>query len=284
MTRAGEDRSLESLYLKEISRYPLLTPEEEVELAKRVQDGDEEAKRRFILSNLRLVVSIAKKYHSAGLTFLDLIEEGNLGLIKGVQRFDPERGVRFSTYASWWIKQSLNRAIANQARTISIPIHVFQLVNRYLRVEDRLPSDISEDKADKILTRELGVSAAKLAKIKTLIRGIRSLDPDSSHEAYQRLADESGASATFSPEKVVDLQMQYEYLSRVLERLPTKEQKILRIRFGLGDGIPHTLAETGKEMGVSRERIRQIEKRALLKLKDLMEMGERVSRSEERKK
>jgi RNA polymerase primary sigma factor len=272
--RSDERKSLEYLYLREISRYPLLTREEEVELARRVRRGDEDAKRRMILSNLRLVVSIAKKYHTTGLSFLDLIEEGNLGLMRGVTRFNPERGVRFSTYVSWWIKQALNRAIANQARTISIPIHIFQLVNRYLRALDGVPPELDDKETDRLLRKRLEITQEKLSRLRTLLDGIRSLDPVTSHEAFEHLAEDLDRTGRYSPEKIVDLQLEYEHLSRLLERLTSREQTVIRIRYGLRDGVPHTLAETGRRIGVSRERIRQIEKRALMRLKQLLEASE----------
>jgi RNA polymerase primary sigma factor len=252
----------------EINRYPLLTPENERAVAKRVAEGDEAAKRELINANLRLVVTIAKRYVGQGLSFLDLVEEGNLGLIRAVGKFDYTKGFRFSTYASWWIKQSITRAIANQAKSIRIPIHIYQLLNRYLRVEDRMGAKrFSEKEA----SEALGVSIGKIRLIKNLIHGIRSEELTLTVEAIQKLATDERQHAT--PEDLVTVQLENEEVSEVIEKhLSAREQEILKIRYGLEDGAPKTLAETGRIIGVSRERIRQIEKRALQKLK-LMLLG-----------
>ena len=259
---SSSDYDIQTRYLAEISRYPLLTPEEEREVGKRVSEGDEEAKRTLIISNLRLVVTIAKRYMGQGLSFLDLVEEGNLGLIRASTKFDYSKGFRFSTYASWWIKQSITRAIANQGKAIRIPIHIYQLINRYLRLEDsRSPVRLDDAEA----AEALGVSVRKIRLVKSLIHGIRSEELTITAEALQKLSSDEGAS---DPDEIISIQMENQQVADLMERyLSKREQEILRTRYGLGDGEPRTLAETGRIIGVSRERIRQIEKRALQKLK-----------------
>lgn len=275
--RRSSDYDIQTQYLTEINRYPLLTAEEEQSLGKRVAEGDEEAKRLFIISNLRLVVTIAKRYMGQGLSFLDLVEEGNLGLIRASAKFDYRKGFRFSTYASWWIKQSITRSIANQSKSIRIPIHIYQLINRYLRLEER-----SADRAftDAIAAEQLEITVKKVRLIKSLIQGVRSEELEVSAEALQKLQSKFIKEPTATPEDMVTFQLENEELANHMQQyLSDREQEILKIRYGLDDGEPRTLAETGRVIGVSRERIRQIEKRALQKLKLMLSGGERLDRN-----
>ena len=265
------DYDIQTRYLMEINRYALLTPEEEREVAKQVSEGDEGAMRRLINANLRLVVTIAKRYLGQGLTFLDLVEEGNLGLIRAAGKFDYQKGFRFSTYASWWIKQSITRAIANQSKSIRIPIHIYQLITRYLRLEDRMAAGEFNEKD---ASEALGISIKKVRLVKDLIHGIRSEELEITAEALHKLSSETTQEASASAEDLITVQLENEELaSYVAKYLSPREQQILKIRYGLDDGRPRTLAETGRMMGVSRERIRQIEKRALQKLKIMLFSG-----------
>jgi RNA polymerase primary sigma factor len=260
----GED--IQRRYFKDISKYPLLTAEEEVDLARRVQQGDEEARRTLILSNLKLVITIAKSYTSHNVPFLDLIEEGNLGLIKAVSRFDPERGFRFSTYASWWIRQAIVRAISTHSRTIRIPIHVFQLMTKYVAIEEDAKSYTTEEKAEK-----LKISMKRFRMLEKLVRNIKALDLANSIETFNQLSRSMDTDIGSNPEKIILQQIEHEELTELLERLSEREKLIIRIRYGLEDGEPHTLAETGDVVHVSRERVRQLEMRALKKLRLLLE-------------
>jgi RNA polymerase primary sigma factor len=251
-------------YLAEINKYPLLSAREERAIAKRVSEGSEEAKRKLIISNLRLVVTIAKHYMGQGLSFLDIVEEGNLGLIKAAGKFDYRKGFRFSTYASWWIKQSIARAIANQSKSIRVPIHVYQLINRYLKAEEKMQGRTCTDEE---MAESMGIGVKKLRMLRNLIQGIRSDDVLESAEALQLLTSDHSMEVP-SPEEMISIQLEHKHITATMEKhLSKREQEILRIRYGLDDGKPKTLSETGEVIGVSRERIRQIEKRALQKLK-----------------
>ncbi len=270
---AGPDYDIQVKYLADINKYPLLTKEEEFAVAKQVFEGSDAAKKKLIISNLRLVVTIAKNYLGQGLSFLDVVEEGNLGLIKACSKFDYRKGFRFSTYASWWIKQSIARAIANQSKAIRIPIHIFQLINRYLRTEEKF---LGKDYDEQVIADKMGITVKKMRSIKKLIHGIRSEELLVSAEAFQQLSTDYASNSIKSPEEMISVQMENEHLAVTMEKhLSEREQEILRIRYGLENGTPKTLAETGKRIGVSRERIRQIEKRALQKLK-LMLSGEKT--------
>ena len=261
---AGAQYDIQARYLSEIGRYKLLSAAEERSLAKRVSEGDEEAKRKLVLSNLRLVVTIAKRYTSHGQSLMDLIEEGNIGLIKAAGKFDYSKGFRFSTYASWWIKQAITRGIANQSRTIRIPVHIYQLINRYVREEERRGLKPVDDEE---MAQTLDVPAKKIKLVKSLIQGIRSDEPLVSAEALQKLSADAEHFKSQSPEEIVGMQVENEYITALIDKhLSDREQEILRVRYGLDGGEPKTLAAAGKLMGVSRERIRQIEKRALKKL------------------
>lgn len=273
-----QDYDIQVQYLAEINKYPLLTPQEEREIGKAVFEGDEAAKRKLIISNLRLVVTIAKHYLGQGLGFLDIVEEGNLGLIKAAGKFDYRKGFRFSTYASWWIKQSIARAIANQSKAIRIPIHVYQLISRYLKAEEKL---LGTDYTDEDMAKNIGVTIKKLRMIQNLIQGIRSDDVLGSAEALQYLAADH-TNAVASPEEMVSIQMENKHVAMLMEKhLSKREQEILKIRYGLEDGKPKTLSETGEIIGVSRERIRQIEKRALQKLKLMLSSQKNRSETNE---
>ena len=266
MTGKHPDDDIQRQYFEDISRYPVLTMEEERDLARKVRDGDEEARKKLIVSNLKLVITIAKSYSSYGVPFLDLIEEGNLGLIKAVTRFDPEKGFRFSTYSSWWIRQAIVRAISNSSRTIRIPIHIFQLMTKYRAIENSRKYSTPEEKAS-----ALGISKKRFKTLEKLVRDIRALDLSSSIETYGQLATNLEAVDYSDPETIVLSQIEHEELSSLLDRLSEREKFIIRVRYGFEDGEPRTLAETGKLIHVSRERVRQLEMRALRKLKSLVE-------------
>jgi RNA polymerase primary sigma factor len=276
------DRGIEPLhlYLREISRYPLLTPAQELELSRAVIAGDQEARRKMILSNLRLVVRIAKPYQNRGVELLDLIEEGNLGLITAVERFDPSRERRFSTYASWWIRQSVVRGIANYSRTVRIPIHMLQLINRYITTEKLLGSKLSRPATIEEIAFQMGEPLRKVERVQSLVGGIKSLDYASISEAYGELSQYEPLLTVPSPEEMIELQLEHEKLEKLMGKLPGREGKILRIRYGFHDGRMHTLAETGALFGVSRERVRQIEKRALARLRKFIESRERHAETE----
>ena len=266
---SGAQYDIQSQYLSEIGKYNLLSAEEEQALAKRVSEGDEEAKRLLVLSNLRLVVTIAKRYTGHGQSLMDLVEEGNIGLIKAAGKFDYTKGFRFSTYASWWIKQSITRGIANQSRTIRIPVHIYQLINRYVKEEERRGLKAVDDE---IMAETLEVSVKKIKLVKSLIHGIRSDEPLVSAEALQKLSSDAHQIKAQTPEEIVGIQVENEFVTELIDRhLSEREQEILKVRFGLDGEEPKTLAAAGKMMGVSRERIRQIEKRALKKLNIMLQ-------------
>ncbi len=281
MDSRREDDAIQRRYLKEINRYPLLSAEEEIDLAREARNGDVEARRKLIVANLRLVITIARTFSSYGVPFLDLVEEGNLGLIKAVGRFDPDRGFRFSTYASWWIRQSIVRAISNSSRTIRIPIHVFQLMTRYISLsqEAGIEKLSTEDKA-----KRLKISTKRYRMLVELVENIRALDLASSIDAYEQLTRSIEPETGTDPEKIILQQMENESFAEIMERLSDREKLILRIRYGFDDGEPHTLAETGNAVKVSRERVRQLEMRALRKLRSLLGGSREASenRKEER--
>ena len=241
MALRDDGNDIQRRYFKDISKYPLLTAEEEVSLARRVKRGDEEARRALILSNLKLVITIAKSYTNHNVPFLDLIEEGNLGLIKAVSRFDPERGFRFSTYASWWIRQAIVRAISTHSRTIRIPIHIFQLMTRYVALDEEPEKLTDEDKA-----RRLGISMKRLRMLEELVRSIKALDLANSIESFNQLSRSLDTELGSNAEKIILQQIEHEELTALLERLSEREKLIIRIRYGLEDGEPHTLSETGE--------------------------------------
>ena len=256
------------MYLKEIGQIPLLDPKEEPIIAKRIQEGDEEAKQQLISSNLRLVVSIAKKYVGRGMLFLDLIQEGNCGLIKAVEKFDYTKGFKFSTYATWWIRQSITRAIADQARTIRIPVHMVETINKLTRIQRQLVQDLGRDPLPEEIAEKMeNVSADKVREIQKIALDPVSLETPIGEEDDSHLGDFIEDKETLSPDDYTNNQLLKDEINNVLQGLTEREEKVLRLRFGLMDGRTRTLEEVGKEFNVTRERIRQIEAKALRKLK-----------------
>lgn len=256
------------MYLKEIGRVELLNPEDEPEIARRIQDGDEEAKRILIAANLRLVVSIAKKYVGRGMLFLDLIQEGNMGLVKAVEKFDYTKGFKFSTYATWWIRQAITRAIADQARTIRIPVHMVETINKLTRIQRQLVQDLGRDPtAEEIAEKMEGISPEKVREIQKIALEPVSLETPIGEEDDSHLGDFIEDKEAMSPDEYANNQLLKDEINMVLQGLTEREEKVLRLRFGLYDGRTRTLEEVGKEFNVTRERIRQIEAKALRKLK-----------------
>jgi len=255
------------MYLREIGKIPLLTPEEEVELAKRVEEGDPEAKAKLIEANLRLVVSIAKKYIGRGMLFLDLIQEGNLGLIRAVEKFDYRKGFKFSTYATWWIRQAITRAIADQARTIRIPVHMVETINKLIRVSRQLVQQLGREPTAEEIAAEMGIAPEKVEEIHRIAQEPVSLETPIGEEEDSELGDFLEDKDIPSPEEAAAQQLLREQLEEMLEELTDREREVLRLRFGLEDGHPYTLEEVGRRFGVTRERIRQIEAKALRKLR-----------------
>ena len=255
------------MYLKEIGRVPLLTAEEEIELAKKMEKGDEEAKRRLAEANLRLVVSIAKRYVGRGMLFLDLIQEGNLGLIKAVEKFDYRKGYKFSTYATWWIRQAITRAIADQARTIRIPVHMVETINKLIRVSRQLLQELGREPAPEEVAQEMEIPVERVREIMKIAQEPVSLETPIGEEEDSHLGDFIEDEDAPAPAEAASFILLKEQLEEVLETLTPREKKVLRLRFGLDDGRARTLEEVGQEFGVTRERIRQIEAKALRKLR-----------------
>ncbi|HHU33093.1 MAG: RNA polymerase sigma factor RpoD [Zhaonellaceae bacterium] len=255
------------MYLKEIGRVPLLTAEEEVELAKRMEQGDEEAKRRLAEANLRLVVSIAKRYVGRGMLFLDLIQEGNLGLIKAVEKFDFRKGFKFSTYATWWIRQAITRAIADQARTIRIPVHMVETINKLIRISRQLLQELGRDPLPEEIAKEMEIPVERVREIMKIAQEPVSLETPIGEEEDSHLGDFIEDEDAPAPAEAASFMLLKEQLEEVLDTLTPREEKVLRLRFGLDDGRSRTLEEVGQEFGVTRERIRQIEAKALRKLR-----------------
>lgn len=258
------------LYLREIGKIPLLNAEEELELAKRVVDGDKRAKDKMAEANMRLVVSIAKRYSGRGLDFLDLIQEGNTGLLRAVEKFDPDKGFKFSTYATWWIRQAITRAIADQARTIRIPVHMVETINKLLRTQRRMTQELNREPTIEELAKELEMEPEKVEYVIKIKQDITSLDAGVGRDGEDEdsvlgdfIEDEDGA----TPEESATSQLLKEQVQAVLSTLSEREQKIVKMRFGLENGKSHTLEEVGQEFAVTRERIRQIEAKALAKLR-----------------
>ena len=255
------------MYLKEIGRISLLSLDEEQELSRRIADGDEEAKKVLAESNLRLVVSIAKRYVGRGLLFLDLIQEGNIGLMKAVDKFDYGKGYKFSTYATWWIRQAITRALADQARTIRVPVHMVETINKMARVERQLALDLNREPTEEEIAKKMGLSLDKIVEIKKISQDPVSLETPIGEEDDSHLGDFLADERTMGPEEYTDYTMLKQELKGVLETLTKREEEVLELRFGLYDGTCHTLEEVGKRFGVTRERIRQIEAKALRKLR-----------------
>ena len=258
------------LYLREIGKIPLLTPEEEAKLAQRIVKGDKKAKDKMVESNMRLVVSIAKRYGGRGLDFLDLIQEGNTGLLRAVEKFDPDKGFKFSTYATWWVRQAITRAIADQARTIRIPVHMVETINKVLRTTRKLTSELNREPTNEEIAKALDMEPEKVDYVMRIKQDIASLDASVGREGDDEdsvLGDFVEDEERDSPEDSAANQILKEQLSEIIATLTDREQKIIRLRFGIGGGRPHTLEEVGNEFDVTRERIRQIEAKALSKLR-----------------
>lgn len=255
------------MYLKEIGRVDLLTAEEEISLANRIEEGDEEAKRRLAEANLRLVVSIAKRYVGRGMLFLDLIQEGNMGLIKAVEKFDYRKGFKFSTYATWWIRQAITRAIADQARTIRIPVHMVETINKLIRVQRQLLQDLGREPSPEEIAEDMDLTPEKVREILKIAQEPVSLETPIGEEDDSHLGDFIEDQDATSPSEHAAYELLKEQLEDVLDTLTDREENVLRLRFGLDDGRTRTLEEVGKVFGVTRERIRQIEAKALRKLR-----------------
>ena len=255
------------MYLKEIGRISLLSPEEEVELSEKVAAGDEEAKNKLAESNLRLVVSIAKRYVGRGLLFLDLIQEGNIGLMKAVDKFDCDKGYKFSTYATWWIRQAITRALADQARTIRVPVHMVETINKMSRIQRQLTLELNREPSEEELAKKMGISIDKVREVIKISQEPVSLETPIGEEDDSHLGDFIKDESSMSPEEYATNEILKEEIKSVLMTLQVREQEVLELRFGLIDGTCHTLEEVGKKFNVTRERIRQIEAKALRKLR-----------------
>ncbi len=258
------------MYLREIGKIPLLSQEEELELANRAVKGDKEAKDKLAEANMRLVVSIAKRYSGRGLDFLDLIQEGNTGLLRAVEKFDPDKGFKFSTYATWWIRQAVTRAIADQARTIRIPVHMVETINKVLRTTRRLTQELNREPSNEEIAAAMNMEVDKIENVMRIKQDIASLDASVGRDGDDEesvLGDFIEDSERDSPEDATANQILKEQIAVILSTLSEREQKIIKLRFGIGGGRPHTLEEVGNEFSVTRERIRQIEAKALSKLR-----------------
>ena len=255
------------MYLKDIGKVPLLSADDEIELARKMMDGDESAKRELSVANLRLVVSIAKRYVGRGMQFLDLIQEGNLGLMKAVEKFDYQKGFKFSTYATWWIRQAITRAIADQARTIRIPVHMVETINKVVRVQRLLLQQYGREPTPEEIAKEMGIPEQRVVKIQQISQDPVSLETPIGEEEDSHIGDIIEDEQALAPSDVVASNLLKEQLLEILDTLTPREEKVLRLRYGLDDGKPRTLEEVGKEFNVTRERIRQIEAKALRKLR-----------------
>lgn len=277
LTREAE-RDLLDVYLDEIGRVKLLSHEDLLATATRARAGDEVARGKVILANLRLVVHVARAYRNRGLPFLDLIEEGNVGLIHAVDRFEPERGLRFSTYATLWIRQAILRGLAEQSRAVRIPVQMYQQLNRYTRAERTLRARLGREPVVAEIAQELGLSSARAERLRALLTGMKSLDDSPGTDGFTDLSYEDVGGHGLSVERMVEIQLEQEKLDRLLRTLPQREEQVLRIRYGFHDGVARSLGETGEHFGLSRERVRQLEGRALAKLRLAIELADRDDR------
>lgn len=262
-------------YIKEVRKMPLLTAKEEIDLSKKALKGDVAARDRMIRSNLRLVINIAKKYIHLGIPLMDLIEEGNVGLMKAVEKFDPRKGFRFSTYAAWWIKQSITRSVFDQSRTVRIPVYVNELLTKYKKTNERLMGKLKRVPSDTEIAKSMRTTIEKITKIRSAVMKTSSLDAPIDEEGGNEIIDLIEDKSSASPETELNNFFTKERLTGLLDNVNEREHEVLNLRFGLADGRTHTLAEVSKKMGVSRERVRQIEENALKKLKKLMSEQER---------
>ena len=263
----GMYRDFIKIYFSDVARVPLLTPDEEKEIARRVKKGDEEAKKKLIESNLRLVISIAKRFFGARLTFSDLINEGNMGLAKAIEKFDPDKEFKFSTYATWWIRQAITRAIADQARTIRIPVHMVETINKLIRINRQLVQELGRDPRPDEIAEQMGMSQDKIREIMKIAQEPVSLETPIGEEEDSHLGDFIPDDDAQAPSEAAAYSLLREQIEQVLCTLTDRERRVLKLRFGLDDGRPRTLEEVGKEFDVTRERIRQIEAKALRKLR-----------------
>lgn len=275
-SRAASGRASDLLdrYLDDIGRIPRMTHDEVLATATRARAGDEDARRRLILANLRLVVHVARAYRERGLEFLDLIEEGNLGLIAAVDRFEPERGLRFSTYATLWIRQGIVRGLAEQSRAVRIPVQMFQQMNRFVRAHRVLGTALGREPTHAELALELEISPARVGRLAALVDGLRSADAREGVQAFEELSAEDYGPSVLSVERLIEMQLEHEKIDRLLRSLGEREEQVLRIRYGFADGLTHSLQETGDHFGITRERVRQIEARALGKLRQAIELAD----------
>jgi len=265
------------LYMREVGQVDLLTPEEEVELAKRIQDGDEAARERMIRANLRLVIKIAREYEGYGLPLLDLINEGNIGLMRAVEKFDPSKGGKLSTYSSWWIRQSLRRAIANQSRTVRLPIHMLDKIAKIRRAVTKLRETLGADPTDEEVAEEVGLSVRQVARARKVEISVSSLDAKLGDEDSNQLGDIIADERAKAPGESLELEGMLNLVGELLDRLPQRELKILQLRFGLNGGVEHSLEDIGKIMGVTRERVRQLQNLALARLRKMIEARDAVN-------
>ncbi|MEY4069554.1 MAG: hypothetical protein RL721_168 [Candidatus Eisenbacteria bacterium] len=268
------ERDLLDRYLDEIGRFPLLPHEESLRVAAASRAGDERARELMIRSNLRLVVHVGRPYRNRGLPFLDVIEEGNVGLIHAVDRFEPERGLRFSTYASLWIRQAILRGIAEQSRAVRIPVQMYQQLNRYVRAERVVRARLGREPAISEVAEEMMVSPARAERLRALVTGMRSLDESGDGDGLREISHDDAGRAELSVERLVEIQLEQEKLDRLLRSLPPREEQLLRVRYGFHDGVARSLQETGEHFRISRERVRQIEGRALARLRRAIEMAD----------
>ena len=274
LLRSEPGRDLLERYLDEIGRVPLLAHEDLLAVAARARAGDERERKRLILANLRLVVHIARAYRDRGLPYLDLIEDGNMGLIQAADRFEPERGLRFSTYASLWIRQAILRGLAEQSRAVRIPVDMFRQMNRLVATHRALGLRLGREPLDTELARELEISVVRVSRLRALFAGVQTLDVQGGAEAFEELTAGSLGEGPPSVERLVELQLEHEKLDRLLRSLDTREEQVIRIRYGFHDGVARSLQEAGDHFGISRERVRQIEARALNKLREAIQLAD----------